>query len=134
MISTVDKPTNASLMYEKNYRTISRADKFKTGRRFRRRLLSLAGNCCCRRRRRTNDRAAPFVPSSTNKRDLCLGFFAAGPEARSDYSQAQLICFRCCWFGPFSRFWPKKVHITSLNFRESPLFLPEFQNRAKHLS
>jgi hypothetical protein len=27
----------------------------------------------------------------------------------------------------------EKVHITSLSFRESPLFLPEFQNRAKHL-
>jgi hypothetical protein len=27
----------------------------------------------------------------------------------------------------------EKVHITSLNFRESPLFLPELQNWAKYL-
>jgi hypothetical protein len=27
----------------------------------------------------------------------------------------------------------EKVHITSLNFCESPFFLPELQNRAKHL-
>jgi hypothetical protein len=27
----------------------------------------------------------------------------------------------------------EKVHITSLNFRESPFFLPELQNRAKHI-
>jgi hypothetical protein len=33
----------------------------------------------------------------------------------------------------YSIFLPEKVHITFLNFRKSSFFLPELQNRTKHL-
>jgi hypothetical protein len=55
-------------------------------------------------------------------------FFSGG-----SFREILYYSYSCCGRNLGLNSQKEKVHITSLNFRESPLFLPKLQNRAKHL-